>query len=190
MIREYENVFYFSHINVIGGVETFLYYLSKTYNNFVVYYKDDKSDMAQIDRLSDRVEVHKWKGERIKCKRLFLNYNLDIIDYVDAEEYIWLVHMNYKSQNRVPTLHPKITKYCGVSKVACQEFEELSGKKCELLYNLVALDTPKKVLKLISATRLSEEKGRKEIYTPYTAHFAGRNFSCFCPDYDSDYFYI
>ena len=161
--RVYENVFYFSHINAIGGVETFLYYLSKTFNNFVVYYKDDKSDLAQIDRLSDRVEVHKWNGERIKCKRLFLNYNVDIIDYVNAEEYIWLIHMNYKSQNRVPTTHPKITKYCGVSKVACREFEELSGKKCELLYNLVAIDKPKKVLKLISATRLSEEKGREEM---------------------------
>ena len=161
--KVYENVFYFSHINAIGGVETFLYYLSKTYNNFVVYYKDDKSDMAQIDRLSDRVEVHKWKGERIKCKRAFWNYNPEIIDYVDADEHIQIIHMNYKSQNRVPNIHPKITRWCGVSKVACQEFEELSGKKCELLYNLVALDTPKKVLKLISATRLSSEKGREEM---------------------------
>ena len=161
--REYENVFYFSHINAIGGVETFLYYLSKTYNNFVVYYKDDKSDMTQIDRLSDRVEVHKWKGERIKCKRAFWNYNPEIIDYVDADEHIQIIHMNYKSQNRVPNIHPKMTKFCGVSKVACREFEELSGKKCELLYNLVALDTPRKVLKLISATRLSSEKGREEM---------------------------
>ena len=161
--RVHENVFYFSHINAIGGVETFLYYLSKTYNNFVVYYKDEKSDMAQINRLGDRVEVHKWNGERIKCERAFLNYNPDIIDYIDAKEYIQVIHMNYKSQNRIPKIHPKITKFCGVSKVTCQEFEELTGKKCELLYNLVALDKPKKVLKLISATRLTEEKGRKEM---------------------------
>ena len=144
-------------------METFLYYLSKTFNNFVVYYKDDKSDLAQLNRLSDRVEVHKWKGERIKCDRIFLNYNMDIIDFVDANEYIWMVHMNYKSQNRTAKLHPKITKCCGVSKVACEQFEEMSGRKCELLYNLVALDKPKKVLKLISATRLTEEKGRNEI---------------------------
>ena len=144
-------------------METFLYYLSKTFNDFVVYYKDDKSDLAQLSRLGDRVEVHKWKGEKIKCDRIFLNYNTDIIDYVEAKEYIWMIHMNYKTQNRVPTKHPKITKYCGVSKTACKQFEELSGKKCELLYNLVALDKPKKVLKLISATRLTEEKGRNEM---------------------------
>lgn len=158
-----KNVFYFSHINSIGGVETFLYYLSKTYNNFVVYYKDDNSDLAQINRLSERVEVHKWNGEKIKCDRIFLNYNIDIIDFVDAKDYVWMIHMNYKSQDRKPTIHPKITRYCAVSKVACREFEELSGKKCELLYNLVVLDEPKKILKLISATRLTPEKGRKEM---------------------------
>lgn len=162
-MREYENVFYFYHINSIGGVEQFLYYLSKSFNNFVVYYKDASSDARQISRLGDRVEVHKWNGERIKCKRIFLNYNPDIIDYVDAEEYIQVIHMNYKSQGRTPRIHPKITKWCGVSKVACREFEELTGKKCELLYNLVALDEPRKVLKLISATRLTSEKGKDEM---------------------------
>ena len=161
--RIHENVFYFNHLNSIGGVEQFLYYLSKVYNNFVVYYKSPDSDVHQISRLGDRVEIHKWNGERIKCKRIFLNYNPDIIDYVDAEEYIQIIHMNYKSQGRVPRIHPKITKWCGVSKIACQEFEELTGKKCELLYNLVALDTPKKVLKLVSATRLTSEKGKNEM---------------------------
>lgn len=156
-------MFFFSRLNAIGGVEQFLYYLSKIYNNFVVYYKDDTSDKAQIARLSDRVEVRKWHGERIECERAFWNYNPEIIDYVDAKEHIQVIHMNYKSQNRVPHIHPKMTKFCGVSKIACQEFSELTGKKCELLYNLVALDSPKKVLKLISATRLTEEKGRDEM---------------------------
>lgn len=162
-VIECENMFFFSRLNACGGVETFLYYLAKTYNNFVVYYSDDTSDLMQIDRLSDYVEVRKWRGERIKCKRAFWNYNPGIIDYVDADEHIQVIHMNYKSQNRVPRIHPKMTKWCGVSKVACQEFSELTGKECELLYNLVALDVPKKVLKLISATRLTEEKGREEI---------------------------
>ena len=158
-----KNVFYFSHINSIGGVESWLYYLSKVYKNFVVYYKNDNSDMAQIERLAERVEIHKWKGEKIKCDNIFFNYGTDIIDYVDAKEYIWMVHMNYKTQGRKPIIHPKITKCCGVSKVTCQEFEELSGRKCELFYNLVSLDPPKRVLKLISATRLTSEKGKDEM---------------------------
>ena len=140
-----------------------MYYLSKVYNNFVVYYKDNDSDREQINRLGNNVEIHRWRGEKIKCDRVFLNYSPDIIDYVEAKEYIQIIHMNYKTQGRVPRIHPKITKWCGVSKIACQEFEELTGKKCELLYNLVALDTPKKVLKLVSATRLTSEKGKDEM---------------------------
>lgn len=162
-MKEYKNMFFFSRLNAIGGVEQFLYYLSKKFNNFVVYYKDEASDSAQIERLSERVPVLKWNGERIKCERAFWNYNPEIIDYVEAREHIQVIHMNYKSQNIMPRIHPKIQKWCGVSKVACQEFESLTGKKCDLLYNLVMLDTPKKVLKLISATRLTDEKGRNEM---------------------------
>lgn len=153
-----ENVFYFAHFNKIGGVESWIYYLSREYKNFVVYYKD--GDFAQIDRIGNNVEIHAFKGDRIKCKRFFLSYNCDILDYVDAEEYIVVIHADYKEMGLRPNLDKRITKYIGVSKKACESFEEISGKKCELIYNFVSLDKPKKVLRLISATRLTKEKGR------------------------------
>ena len=160
---EFENVLYFDCFNEIGGVESWMYYLSRLYKNFVVFYRSEESDMKQIDRLSERVAVHRWKGERIKCKRIFLNYHPSIIDAVDAEEYIGVVHRTYKGTGDRPNVHHKITKWIGVSKEACQDFEELTGKKCELMYNPIVLDPPKKVLRLISATRLTNEKGRAEM---------------------------
>lgn len=160
-MKEYENVFYFAHINKIGGVESWLYYLSREFKNFVVYYQD--GDRNQVDRLGNNVEIHKFKNQKIKCKRFFLSYRCDILDYVEAEEYICVIHADYKKMGLKPNLDSRITKYVGVSKVACRSFEEVSGKKCELLYNFVSLDKPKKVLRLISATRLTKEKGRDRI---------------------------
>ena len=144
-------------------VESWLYYLSREYKDFVVYYKD--GDFNQIDRLGDNIEVHSFKGEKIKCKRFFLSYACDILDYVEAEEYICVIHADYKELGLKPNLDKRITKYIGVSKVVCDSFEEISGKKCELMYNFVSLDKPKKVLRLISATRLTNEKGKKRIIT-------------------------
>lgn len=158
-----ENVFYFAHFNKIGGVESWLYYLSREYKDFVVYYRD--GDFNQIDRIGNNVEIHKFKGEKIKCKRFFLSYACDILDYVEAEEYICVIHADYKAMGLRPNLDKRITKYIGVSKVVCDSFEEISGKKCELMYNFVSLDKPKKVLRLISATRLTAEKGRNRIIT-------------------------
>ena len=142
-------------------MESWLYYLSREYKNFVVYYKD--GDINQIDRLGNNVEVHKFKGEKIKCKRFFLSYACDILDYVEAEEYICVIHADYKAMGLRPNLDRRITKYIGVSKQACKSFEEVSGRKCELIYNFVSLDKPKKVLRLISATRLTQEKGKSRM---------------------------
>lgn len=158
-----DNMFYFADINSIGGVETFFYNLAKKYadHDIVIYYK--KGDRFQLKRLSDYVRVVKYAGERIECKRAFFNYTLDIIDFVDAEEYIQIIHADYKSMGGVFKLNPKIDRYIGVSKVACDAFKEITGADIELIYNPYVLEKPHKVLNLISATRLTYEKGRKRI---------------------------
>ena len=158
---EYENVFYFDNINSIGGVETFFYYLSKKFKNMVVFYSD--ADYNQLKRLSQNIEVHRYNNHKIKCKRFIVNYSLQIIDKVEADEYIQVIHADYKALGRIPNVHDKITKYVGVSQLACDSFTELTGLPCELIYNYVDIDKPKKILRLISATRLSPEKGRSRM---------------------------
>lgn len=163
-----KNVFYFKDINSIGGCETFFYYLSCLYKNMVVYYR--QADYKQIERLAKNIECHKYKtGEKIKCDRFFCCYNPDIIDNVEANEYIHIIHCDYKSVNFAPILHPKFTKYIGVSKLACDSFEELTGIKAELIYNPVVVKKHNVEkyndgkIHILCATRLSKEKGGENI---------------------------
>lgn len=159
-----KNVFYFKDINSVGGVESFFYYLSCLYKNMVVYYRT--ADLEQIKRLAKNIEVRKYRdGEKIKCDRFFCCYSPDIIDNVEAKEYIHLIHCDYKSVKFNPIMHPKFKKYIGVSKLACRSFEELTGIKAELIYNPIVVKKPKVEkyndgkLHLISITRLTPEKG-------------------------------
>lgn len=158
-----KNIFFFRHINKIGGIETFFYNLAKKYKDWdiVIYYMS--GDEAQIKRLSQYVRVKEYKDERIKCERAFFNFNLDIIDKVDAKEYIQIAHGDYKAMGIRPNTHPKITKYLGVSKQVCDTFSEVTGFKTELAYNPFDVAKPKKILRLISATRLTAEKGKERI---------------------------
>lgn len=164
---KYDNVFYFSHINSIGGCESFFYYLSLKYKNLVILYK--QGDLKQIERLAKNVEVIKFTGQKIKCKRFFCCYNPDIMDNVEAEEYIHLIHCDYKAVWFSPIRHPKFTKYVGVSQLVCDSFEELTGEKAECIYNPIVVKKPNVKRKndgklhLISATRLSKEKGFKKM---------------------------
>lgn len=156
-----KNVFYMHKISSIGGVESFLYYLSKIYNDFVVYYKE--ADPVQIKRLAQNVEVHKYT-QPIKCDRFFCNYGFDI--EVEAKEYYHIVHYDPLNVGFTPMTSPGF-KYIGVSKVACYGFEKKTGNKCELIYNVLPIEKPKVEkkpgLNLISATRLTSEKGGDRI---------------------------
>lgn len=156
-----KTIIYFKNINAIGGVESWLYYLSKLYD-FDFYYKE--GDPTQIERLAKNIRVRKYKNnEKLICDRFIINYNPDILDNVDAKEYIMMIHCDYNYVSFKPIINPKFTKYIGVSKHVCDVFTNITGIPCECMYNPVVLDSvnvkKKEGVNLISATRLSSEKG-------------------------------
>lgn len=158
-----KNIFYFRHINKIGGIESFFYYLAKKYKDYDITIYYETGDIYQIKRLSKFVRVKQYNGEHIKCDKAFFNFNLDIIDNVEAKEYIQIAHGDYKAMGIKPNTHNKITKYLGVSNQVCKTYEEITGNETSLVYNPIKIDKPDRVLNLISATRLTAEKGKKRI---------------------------
>lgn len=159
----YTNIFYFDRLNKIGGVETFFYEIAKKFcdNDITVFYT--YGDLKQIQRLKKLIRVVKYTGQKIKCKKAFFNYSLKPIDNVQAEKYYEIIHANYKDLGISPNVHPKIDEYIGVSQSVCDAFTELTGLPCTLCYNPITIEKPKKVLYLISATRLTREKGKDRI---------------------------
>ena len=75
-----------------------------------------------------------------------------------------MIHCDFKQVDFKPLVYDGF-KYIGVSQLACDSFTELTGKECELIYNPVEIEIPKAEknndgkLHLISATRLTKEKG-------------------------------
>lgn len=162
-LKNFKCIFYFHTINQIGGVESFLWYLAQLYD-IEIYYKE--GDVKQLERLSTQIPIHKYRGGIIKCDKAFFNYNPDIIDMVEAKEYIGIVHCDYKQCEFSPCLHPKIKKWIGVSKLVCNSFTEITGLKCELIYNPVVIDkNVSKPLIIVCACRLTKEKGKENIIT-------------------------
>ena len=158
-----KNIFYFRYLAICGGIETFFYYLGKKYRerDITVYYSC--AEPETVERISKYIRVKKHRGETITCERAFFCYNLDIINSVQAEEYIQIVHGDYAALGIVPQLHPKITKYVGVSGTVAESFSRANGVLCETAYNPIAPDEPRKLLRLVSATRLSSEKGKRRM---------------------------
>lgn len=162
---ESKNIFYVSNFNVIGGVETFIYELAKKYNDYDITVVYKTGDDKQISRLRKLVKVVKFNNQKFKCKKAFFNYETNIIDYIEADEYIQIIHAMFKTQGLRPNINPKITKYLCVSEKAGQEWEELTGVKPMLCRNplLITDDEKQPTIYLISATRLTKEKGKNRM---------------------------
>lgn len=81
MASKIGNLFYFKHIQSIGGTETFLYEIAKKYSNkhdIVIYY--DTCSTIQLERLNKYVDCRKHiKGKKIECEKHFLTTTLILL---------------------------------------------------------------------------------------------------------------
>ena len=157
----YTNVFYFHTLNSIGGIETFFWQLGKKYGDkypITLFYR--KGDPAQVHRLSQYINVRKYRdGQIIRCKRAFLCFNTDIVNNIEAEEYWQMLHGDYVALGVYPDEHPKISKWIAVSEVVRNAYMTGKDRDSIVCYNPFTPVRPKKVLNLISATRLTRDKG-------------------------------
>ena len=165
------NLFYFHTLNSVGGIETFFWNLAKKYgktHDITILYRN--GDPAQVKRLAELVRVRKYKdGEIVHCKRAFCAFNTDILDYIDAEEYYQMLHGDYKKLGVLPQKHEKLQEYVACSETVRDSYADVTGKVAQVSYNPFVYEKPKKVLRLISATRLTPDKGLKRMEKLATA---------------------
>ena len=152
-----QNIFYFNTLNSIGGIESFFYQLGIKYGkdfDITVYYRS--ADLNQVERLSKFVRVKKYRdGQIIRCKRAFLCFNLDIIDYVEAEEYYQMLHGDYVQIGVYPDKNTKVQKWVAVSEVVRDSYKSYTGAENVIVsYNPYTPVKPRKVLRLISRLAL------------------------------------
>lgn len=160
----YSNIFYFRRIAKIGGTEQFLYEIAKKYKEWDITIFYDEADSYQLQRLRQYVRCIKRKpGEIIKCKKAFFNFNIDMIEDVEAEEYTFVSHAIYQELGYKPPIeNPKLTSYIGVSQFATDKLDEY-GKKIGLnikaikCYDPLTLEPVQKVPIIVSACRLDDK---------------------------------
>ena len=156
-----KNVIYFPSFNSIGGVETYCYEMAlkfgEDYDITIVY---RNGDPAQMRRLSDVCRVIKFReGDKIVCDVFLFGWGWDIMDSVEAKEYVQTYHADFKARGISPCMDKRVTKRYGVAENTTKGIREHFGIEVSTMYNPYTPKKPRKVLNLISATRLSPDKG-------------------------------
>lgn len=160
-----KNVIYFPNFNCVGGVETFCYEMGLKYGkdfDITVLYRN--GDTAMMKHIAEVCRVIRYrKGDKIICDTFIFGYGWekDLMDNLEANEIIQTFHADYICRHLNPCPSPRITQRFGVAenttKGIVEHYPWAAGMKT--MYNPYTVKTTKKVLNLISATRLTAEKG-------------------------------
>lgn len=160
----HDNVIYISNISKLGRlrVESYAYYMVKEYQDLDICVLCKSCDANQLERLKKYAPVYIHHGEDIECKKMIINYDTTILDYLKQGEADMVVHGDYTQSNYkvYPNFkHPKLHKIYAVTQTLADRISKKFGIECECMYNPFVPEEVEKPITIVSATRLSAIKG-------------------------------
>lgn len=162
-ILRLKNVLYFPHINSVGGIETYCYEMGlkygKDYDLTLIFHNGDPGMLARISEVMRIIKYH--PGDKIECDTFIFGYGHEILEFVEAKEIVQTFHADYINRHLNPCFDKRITRRYGVADNTTKGIREHFewAKDIETMYNPYTVKKPRKVLRLVSATRLTPEKG-------------------------------
>ena len=150
----------------MGGVETFMYNFCVSMRNYydvtVLY---EYGDIGQLARMHPYANVEHWDPTKKYEADVVVNNTASWVEFPDnikADKYITVIHCDYKDYMKFG-VQPALIKnheFVCVKGFARDSYEKLFNVKCDLIEGTLQPDfKPKKILHLVSATRLTVEKG-------------------------------
>ena len=164
-----KNVLYFPNFNSIGGIETFCYEFGlkygKDYDITVLFQRGDAEMMRKISKVCRVIRYR--DGDEIICDVFIFGYGHEIIEHVQAKRIIQTFHADYICRHLNPCFDERITDRFGVADNTTNGIREHYewAKDIVTMYNPYTVKKPRKVLNLVSATRLTPEKGYERMIT-------------------------
>lgn len=167
------NVYYVNYINIIGGIEKHIYYLAKKYPHCPIAVVYTSGSEEQIEHLSSIVKCVKLEKNLIIHCECILSDALSKIPYerfVNYKKVCLILHNDYLAMFTNSGKKPFIPNnknstapilYYGVSEQVCKSWKKMTNIDATCIYEPIIYDG--NVLRIISATRLTEEKGKWRI---------------------------
>lgn len=164
MIIKTQIVIWMSYFADIGGIETFIYYFCKTFKDkYDILVLFDRMTYEQQLRLRRIVRIEKDRSDLdVYCDTFIINKVFDNMP-MSLKKYNKKIRIIHGCKLHNEWNIPKDDNYDYVVPVsdAVKEsyWDEIISDKCSVINNITYTEKTKPALRLISATRLTEEKG-------------------------------
>ena len=170
--KQLKIIIYHRWILKMGGVETFIYNFCVTMRNYyditVMY---DTGDIYQLSRMYPYVNIEQNDYTKEYHADVVINNTASWVEFpknIHADKIFTIIHCDYTDFMKFgvkPALNVGHDFIC-VKGFARDSYEKLFNVKCDLIEGTLQPELkPKKVLHLVSATRLTPEKGLSRMIT-------------------------
>lgn len=162
-------ILYHNNLLKFGGVDTFVYnFVKRMSKHFDILFLYTTANTENLERIKKYVKTEKYEKSKkyvcdvCICASAWGQYPETVISR--SGRYVQMVHADYiraKEVNFIYNKWSKTTEHVGVSDYVYKVFKKLYPKeKITRIYNILdEVQETKPILKLISATRVSKEKG-------------------------------
>lgn len=162
MTIQHDNIIYMSDIPEIGGTTTFVLEMAKKYKDrdIAVVYKSASPKI--LNKLIPYCKSYKLTDtDTIECKVCIINYDSSVCDQVKEGKIYMVFHGDYSHEAYIsyPEFKERINGYIAVTDHVKKVVKEKFGLTAKRSYNPLTVDKEKPLI-LLSATRLSEIKGK------------------------------
>lgn len=163
MLIEHDNIIYMSDLPDYGGTSTYVVEMCKKYKDrdIAVVCKTSQPNMVKKVKQYCRV-YHIKPNDKIKCKVIIINFDSSICDQVVDGKIYMTLHADYSNplyNGMHPNFRDRIDGYISITKGIQKWLKETCNKDSQVIYNPLEVEDNKPLI-LMSATRMSREKGR------------------------------
>lgn len=158
---------YQKYVSKIGGIETFLYEFFKAlHKDYDITFVYRETDLNQLHRYKKLVKCIKFNGQLFECDKYICASNQDnIADNVISTQnfYADMIHADFEAMKWKYKKHNKTNLHIAVSELAKRSLEKQDNAKTVVIYNLLEKVKEKTPINIMSAQRVSVEKGKEEM---------------------------
>ena len=166
-VLDLDVVIYGDFFYYIGGIESWVYYVAKTFNKGQITIMFKQCDPRQLERFKKVADCVVNDGREFHCRKLIYVAPIYVRDdniYRGAEKRYLVNHVCYgDSLNKEMFKLLPLDKVYAVSQTCLDSCKLKMDCDMEVLWNVIEPDEPKPFLKLISACRWSYDKGKEQM---------------------------
>lgn len=164
-------ILYQAYQSKVGGVESFnLNFCKRLSKHYDITFVCDGGDSGELAKIEKYVKVVLFEGQKFETDLCIFSsaWGKRPVEFIKAKKYVQMVHADFNGLEKhwsfLYQKLPQVSEHWGGGENIARTFKERYGEDCKVIHYLLDDEIKaKRVLRLITTSRIGKEKGFNRI---------------------------